>query len=72
MEKWSSPPRSLYDLTFSAPKSVSVQALVGGDDRLLEAHRHAVNVALQEAERYVGEGAPGMVPTIIVRLEISS
>jgi conjugative relaxase-like TrwC/TraI family protein len=46
--------RSLYDLTFSAPKSVSVQALVGGDDRLLEAHRHAVDVALQEAERYAG------------------
>ena len=46
--------RSLYDLTFSAPKSVSVQALVGGDDRLFEAHRHAVNVALQEAERYAG------------------
>jgi conjugative relaxase-like TrwC/TraI family protein len=46
--------RSLYDLTFSTPKSVSVQALVGGDDRLLEAHRHAVNVALQEAERYAG------------------
>jgi conjugative relaxase-like TrwC/TraI family protein len=44
--------RSLYDLTFSAPKSVSVQALVGGDDRLLEAHRHAVNVASHEAERY--------------------
>jgi conjugative relaxase-like TrwC/TraI family protein len=46
--------RSLYDFTFSAPKSVSVQALVGGDDRLLEAHRHAVSVALQEAERYAG------------------
>ena len=46
--------RSLYDLTFSAQKSVSVQALVGRDRRLLEAHRHAVNVALQEAERYAG------------------
>ena len=46
--------RSLYDLTFSAPKSVSVQALVGGDERLLEAHRHAVGVALQEAERFAG------------------
>lgn len=44
--------RALYDLTFSAPKSVSVQALVGGDDRLLEAHRHAVEEALREAERY--------------------
>ncbi len=46
--------RSLYDLTFSAPKSVSVQALVGGDERLLEAHRQAVGVALQEAERFAG------------------
>lgn len=46
--------RSLYDLTLSAPKSVSVQALVGGDERLLEAHRCAVNVALQEAEQYAG------------------
>jgi len=26
--------RSLYDLTFSAPKSISIQALVGGDERL--------------------------------------
>src|ERR1700722_12667541 len=48
--------RSLYDLTFSAPKSVSVQALVGGDDRLLEAHRHAVNMASHEAERYASVG----------------
>jgi conjugative relaxase-like TrwC/TraI family protein len=46
--------RSLYDFTLSAPKSVSVQALVGGDERLLEAHRHAVNAALQETERYAG------------------
>lgn len=46
--------RALYDLTFSAPKSVSVQALVGGDARLLDAHRHAVQEALLEAERYAG------------------
>lgn len=46
--------RSLYDMTFSAPKSVSIQALVGGDERLLEAHRHAVHEALQEAERHSG------------------
>ncbi len=46
--------RALYDLTFSAPKSVSVQALVGGDERLLAAHGHAVQAALQEAERYAG------------------
>src|ERR1700761_2864948 len=46
--------RSLYDMTFSAPKSVSIQALVAGDERLLEAHRHAVQEALQEAERHAG------------------
>jgi conjugative relaxase-like TrwC/TraI family protein len=44
--------RSLYDLTFSAPKSVSVQALVGGDKRLIAAHERAVREALAEAERY--------------------
>ncbi len=46
--------RSLYDMTFSAPKSVSIQALVAGDERLLEAHRRAVQEALQEAERHAG------------------
>lgn len=44
--------RSLYDLTFSAPKSVSVQAIVGGDERLIAAHDKAVEAALAEAERY--------------------
>jgi conjugative relaxase-like TrwC/TraI family protein len=44
--------RSLYDFTFSAPKSVSVLAIVGDDDRLIEAHRTAVAEALKEAEMY--------------------
>jgi conjugative relaxase-like TrwC/TraI family protein len=44
--------RSLYDLTFSAPKSVSIQALVGGDERLIAAHDRAVREALTEAENY--------------------
>ena len=44
--------RSLYDMTFSAPKSVSVMAIVGGDDRLLAAHATAVREALEEAEKY--------------------
>jgi conjugative relaxase-like TrwC/TraI family protein len=44
--------RSLYDLTFSAPKSVSIQALVGGDDRLVAAHDKAVREALTEAESH--------------------
>jgi conjugative relaxase-like TrwC/TraI family protein len=44
--------RSLYDLTFSAPKSISIQALVGGDERLIAAHDKAVREALAEAENY--------------------
>ncbi len=44
--------RSLYDLTFSAPKSVSVQAIVGGDERLIVAHDKAVREALIEGEKY--------------------
>ena len=44
--------RSLYDLTFSAPKSVSVQALVGGDERLVAAHDKAVQETLAEVESH--------------------
>jgi conjugative relaxase-like TrwC/TraI family protein len=44
--------RSLYDMTFSAPKSVSVMAIVGGDERLVAAHGAAVREALEEAEKY--------------------
>ena len=44
--------RAGWDATFSAPKSVSLTALVGGDDRVREAHRQAVTIALTELERY--------------------
>ena len=44
--------RAAWDATFSAPKSVSLTALVGGDDRVREAHRASVAVALDEMERY--------------------
>lgn len=40
-----------WDLTFSAPKSVSVAALVHGDERLIEAHNQAVREALAYIER---------------------
>jgi conjugative relaxase-like TrwC/TraI family protein len=46
--------RSLYDLTFSAPKSVSIQAIVGGDDHLIAAHDAAVREVLGEAEKHAG------------------
>jgi conjugative relaxase-like TrwC/TraI family protein len=44
--------RAGWDATFSAPKSVSLTALVGGDERVREAHRQAVTTALTELERY--------------------
>jgi conjugative relaxase-like TrwC/TraI family protein len=44
--------RAGWDATFSAPKSVSLTALVGGDDRVRMAHREAVAAALNELERY--------------------
>jgi conjugative relaxase-like TrwC/TraI family protein len=44
--------RAGWDATFSAPKSVSLTALVGGDVRVREAHREAVAVALKELESY--------------------
>jgi conjugative relaxase-like TrwC/TraI family protein len=44
--------RAGWDATFSAPKSVSLTALVGGDDRVRESHRQAVTIALTELERY--------------------
>jgi len=39
-----------YDLTFSAPKSVSVMAMLGGDKRLIEAHNQAVTEAIRQVE----------------------
>ena len=45
--------RAGWDATFSAPKSVSLTALVGGDDRVREAHRESVRTALDEMEKYV-------------------
>ena len=55
--------RAGWDATFSAPKSVSLTALVGGDDRVRLAHREAVTAALSELERYtqarIGGNNPG-------------
>ena len=39
------------DVTFSAPKSVSLMALVGGDDRIVAAHDRAVGKTLAWIER---------------------
>lgn len=44
--------RTLYDFTISAPKSVSIMAILGGDERLIVAHEKAVSEALQELESH--------------------
>jgi conjugative relaxase-like TrwC/TraI family protein len=44
--------RHLYDFTISAPKSVSIMAIVGGDERLIKAHQKAVGDALEELENH--------------------
>ncbi len=45
--------RAGWDATVSAPKSVSLTALVGGDTRVRQAHRDSVAAALNEMEHYV-------------------
>jgi conjugative relaxase-like TrwC/TraI family protein len=44
--------RAGWDATFSAPKSVSLTALVGGDARVREAHRDSVRLAVEQLEYY--------------------
>lgn len=51
-ESEAKPHRPGRDFTFSAPKSVSVAALVGGDKRLIAAHEAAVDVASAYLETY--------------------
>ena len=47
------PRRGDTDFEFSAPKSFSIQALVNGDDRLIEVHRSAVAIARERLEATV-------------------
>jgi conjugative relaxase-like TrwC/TraI family protein len=54
--------RAGWDATFSVPKSVSLTALVGGDERVREAHRESVAVALDELERYTQARLGGNLP----------
>lgn len=54
--------RAGWDATFSAPKSVSLTALVGNDERVRAAHRESVTVALNELEKYVQARIGGNVP----------
>lgn len=44
--------RNLYDFTFSAPKSLSIEALLAPDSRLEEAHKAAVAEAFKVMESF--------------------
>ena len=46
--------RVFYDFTFSPPKSVSIQALIADDKRLLESHGRAVRIAVNELQHFAG------------------
>ena len=54
--------RAGFDATFSAPKSVSITALVGGDQRIIDAHRESVQVALDELEGFAQARMGGNMP----------
>ena len=54
--------RAGWDATFSAPKSVSLTALVGGDERVRIAHQESVAIALDELEPYVQARIGGNLP----------
>jgi conjugative relaxase-like TrwC/TraI family protein len=54
--------RAGWDATFSTPKSVSLTALVGGDERVRRAHQESVAIALDELERYVQARISGSLP----------
>src|SRR6202046_5212332 len=54
--------RAGWDATFSAPKSVSLTALVGGDQRVRDAHRESVRVALDQLEHYTRARVGGNHP----------
>ncbi len=54
--------RAGWDATFSAPKSVSLTTLVGGDENVRIAHRVAVKVALEQLEMYTQARIGGSQP----------
>ena len=54
--------RAAWDITFHAPKTVSLTALE--DDRLRQAHRHAVTVTLDKMQEFAQARGGGNKPSI--------
>lgn len=73
MENGKNTHRQGHDLTFSAPKSVSVLAVILGDERMIAAHNAAVTTALKETETLAstrvmtgGASAPVMTGNLVI------
>jgi conjugative relaxase-like TrwC/TraI family protein len=60
-----------FDLTFSAPKSVSIAGLVQGDARVIDAHEKAVATALRHLEAHASfarlKGKDGSIRAVSTR-----
>jgi conjugative relaxase-like TrwC/TraI family protein len=56
--------RAGWDATISVPKSVSLAALVGDDERVRDAHRESVDEALKGFEEYLQARGGGDKPSI--------
>jgi conjugative relaxase-like TrwC/TraI family protein len=56
--------RAGWDETFSAPKSVSLAALVGGDNRVRDAHLVGVRSAVDQLEHYTQARIGGNHPPV--------
>lgn len=56
--------RAAWDLAFSAPKSVSLTGLVGGDQRIIEAHRESVTITLDYAQKWAQARMGGDRPSL--------
>src|SRR5215213_7937552 len=63
-EKLTSTHRAGWDATFSAPKSASLAALVGKDERVIEANIESGNEARKEVEKYLQARGGGDNPAI--------
>ena len=50
--------RLFYDVTISPPKSVSIAALVKGDERIIESHDRAVRVATDGLRPFAVQALP--------------
>ena len=64
--------RAGWDATISAPKSVSLAALIGDDERIRDAHRESVNEALKGFEEYLQARGGGDKPAIATRKMVAA